>query len=74
MQLPSTLAGGKGLTPSEIGGDVTGGRVLGNSGADSITIAGTVNPHLFMAVLTTTPSPLVQSLVVLLVVDLVLTL
>ena len=28
------------------GGDVTGGRILGNSGADSITINGTVNSAL----------------------------
>ena len=36
----------KELIPSVVGGDVTGGRVLGNSGADSITIAGTVNSAL----------------------------
>ena len=45
----------KALTPSESGGDVTGGRILGNSGADSITINGTVNSALVHGGLTMTP-------------------
>ena len=55
MPLPPPLQVVKVVTPSVIGGDVTGGQILGNSGADSITIAGTVNSALFMVVLTMTP-------------------